>query len=128
MLESLKEGFLTTYPEFTPIFEDNSELFGIVANKIICLFKEYRNLKRCERFFTLYMLIAHYIVMGGYAKSVGILPQNGLISNSSVGDVTVGFEASPYNKQGFSAWLALTPYGREYLAWRAMQSGVLYVN
>ena len=74
------------------------------------------------------MILAHYLVMTGETKDIGILESSGIKSGSSVGNVSISFESTPYGSDGFSYWLALSPYGREYLAWLQRQSGIRYVN
>lgn len=97
--------------------------------RVTCLYPEFRDAKKCQKV-PLYALVAHYFVYQGFASSIGILSQKGLIASSSVGDVSVSYQASPYAAKGndFSYFLSLTPYGMEYLAWLQRQAGLLYVN
>lgn len=100
-----------------------------VFKRVTCLYPEFRDAKKCQKV-PLYALVAHYFVYQGFASSIGILSQKGLIASSSVGDVSVSYQASPYAAKGndFSYFLSLTPYGMEYLAWLQRQAGLLYVN
>lgn len=100
-----------------------------VFKRVTCLYPEFRDVKKCQKV-PLYALVAHYFVYQGFASSIGILSQKGLIASSSVGDVSVSYQASPYAAKGndFSYFLSLTPYGMEYLAWLQRQAGLLYVN
>lgn len=100
-----------------------------VFKRVTCLYSEFRDAKKCQKV-PLYALVAHYFVYQGFASSIGILSQKGLIASSSVGDVSVSYQASPYAAKGndFSYFLSLTPYGMEYLAWLQRQAGLLYVN
>ena len=107
-------GFLDVYPEFKPLFMKNPETianFDAIKSKVLCL-------------------VAHYFVMGGFASSIGILAQKGLVASSSVGDVSVSYQSAPYSTKGndFTYYLSLTPYGMEYLAWLQRQAGLTYVN
>lgn len=131
-LPSELKQFLAVYSEFKPAIktQDDVNNFLVVFEKVKCLYPEFKDLSQCKDKFPFYMLVAHYVVMGGLTKSIGILPQNGLIANSSVGDVSVGYQASPYSIKGdeLTYYLSLTPYGMEYLAWLARQSGLKIVN
>lgn len=100
-----------------------------VFKRVTCLYPEFRDAKKCQKV-PLYALVAHYFVYQGFASSIGILSQKGLVASSSVGDVSVSYQASPYAAKGndFSYFLSLTPYGMEYLAWLQRQAGLLYVN
>lgn len=124
--------FLAVYPEFEPAIktQDDVDKFLVVFDKVKCLYPEFKDLSKCKDKFPFYMLVAHYLVMSGLTKSIGILPQNGLIANSSVGDVSIGYQASPYSTKGdeLTYYLSLTPYGMEYLAWLARQAGLRIVN
>lgn len=125
-------GFLGVYPEFKPLFMKNPETianFEAIKSKVLCLYPEFANVKECKRF-PLYALVAHYFVMGGFASSIGILAQKGLVASSSVGDVSVSYQSAPYSTKGndFTYFLSLTPYGMEYLAWLQRQAGLTYVN
>lgn len=97
--------------------------------RVTCLYPEFRDAKKCQKV-PLYALVAHYFVYQGFASSIGILSQKGLIASSSVGDVSVSYQASPYAAKGndFNYFLSLTPYGMEYLAWLQRQAGLSYVN
>lgn len=97
--------------------------------RVTCLYPEFRDAKKCQKV-PLYALVAHYFVYQGFASSIGILSQKGLIASSSVGDVSVSYQASPYAAKGndFNYFLSLTPYGMEYLAWLQRRAGLLYVN
>lgn len=100
-----------------------------VFKRVTCLYPEFRDAKKCQKV-PLYALVAHYFVYQGFASNIGILSQKGLVASSSVGDVSVSYQASPYAAKGndFSYFLSLTPYGMEYLAWLQRQAGLLYVN
>lgn len=100
-----------------------------VFKRVTCLYPEFRDAKKCQKV-PLYALVAHYFVYQGFASSIGILSQKGLVASSSVGDVSVSYQASPYAAKGndFNYFLSLTPYGMEYLAWLQRQAGLLYVN
>lgn len=97
--------------------------------RVTCLYPEFRDAKKCQKV-PLYALVAHYFVYQGFASSIGILSQKGLVASSSVGDVSVSYQASPYAAKGndFNYFLSLTPYGMEYLAWLQRQAGLSYVN
>ncbi|ELV5447895.1 DUF4054 domain-containing protein [Campylobacter jejuni] len=128
------KDFLDNFPEFKPLFDNESSVnyFLTIINQVKCDFNEYKDLdinKKCElRHFLL--LVAHYLVLSGFSKSINILPADGVIASSSVGDVSVSYQTSPYSTKGndFTYWLSTTPYGRMYLAWLQRQAGLRIVN
>lgn len=101
----------------------------LIFKRVTCLYPEFKDAKKCQKV-PLYALVAHYFVYQGFASSIGILSQKGLVASSSVGDVSVSYQASPYAAKGndFNYFLSLTPYGMEYLAWLQRQAGLSYVN
>lgn len=131
----LKE-FLNNFKEFKPLFKSKQDIkyFYNTLNKIKCFNREFDNLndnnidKFKHNINNFFLLIAHQLTMDGFAKNIGILPSDGLIASSSVGDVSISFQANPYGKNEFSYWLSLTPYGRAYLACLARRTGILIVN
>lgn len=122
--------FLSVYPEFDLLFQTQLQVdrFEIINDKLQCVYPEFRQLLFCQNKYPYFMIFAHYLVMNGEAKSINILPSSGIKSSSSVGNVSVGFQATPYDKDNFSYWLSLSSYGREYLAWLQRQIGMVYVN
>lgn len=128
--ETLLE-FLEVYPEFKPAFDNEVQVknFESVLKRVTCLYPEFKDAKNCQKI-PLFALVAHYFVYQGFASKIGILSQKGLIASSSVGDVSVSYQSSPYATKGndFSYFLSLTPYGAEYLAWLQRQAGLVYVN
>lgn len=137
--DDLVDKFMLIYPEFKPLLNtgdpvkdaENKAYLKIVLQKISCLYPEFNELEKCKQSLPYLMLVAHYLAMSGRASNLGITGANGLVANSSVGDVSIGYEPSPYSSgdtDEFRYWLSLTPYGKEYLAWLARQSGLLYVN
>lgn len=127
--------FLAIYPEFASLFTVDSVIneemvnrFESIYNELQCIYPEFEDMLRCGNKYPFYMLCAHYFVMGGYSKSIGILPVNGIVSNSSVGDVSVSYQQNSYGQNDFTTYLSLTPYGRKYLAWLQRQAGLHYVN
>lgn len=128
--KTLLAGFVRVYPEFKPLIksEYDAEKFYVIFSEIKCLYPRFKNLKGCKEIFPFFMLVGHYAVMQGYAKDINILPnKGGIIANSSVGDVSIGYVPPPYTNE-FNYWLGMTPYGQKYLAWLATQSGLTYVN
>lgn len=129
-IKDVANKFLTIYPEFKECLNDLSN-FESVCVKVSCIYSEFSNLSTCKDLYPYLALCAHYFVMGGFSASVGIVSsQIGLIASSSVGDVSVSYQGSPYANKGddFTYFLAQTKYGQEYLAWLARQSGLGYVN
>lgn len=131
ILPELLAFFLYVYPEFKPLFKDKEsiEYFTMLSDKVISVYFSNKPLKSKADRYPLFMLIAHKLVMSGFSKSIGILSQDGAIASSSVGEVSVSFQATPYsNGDEFTYNLSLTPYGREYLEWLARQAGLRIVN
>lgn len=125
------EFFLSIYPEFKKVFtsQDDVKNFESVFNRVSCLYPEFKNKTQCQKV-PFYALVAHYFVYQGFGSKVGILAQKGLVASSSVGDVSVSYQSSPYATKGndSSYFLSLSPYGMEYLAWLQRQAGIVYVN
>lgn len=126
------KDFLNIYPEFKPLIntQDLADEWDNLINKVKCLYPEFNDLDKCEDKYPFFMLVAHYAVVRGMAKSLGITAANGLVASSSVGDVSVSYQASPYATKGDELvyFLSLTPYGMEYLAWINRKSGLRIVN
>ena len=137
--DDLVDKFMLIYPEFAPLLNtgnaekdaQNKAFIKVIFEKIRCLYPEFNELEKCKQSLPYLMLVAHYLTMSGRASDLGITGANGVIANSSVGDVSVGYQPAPYSgadTDEFRYWLSLSPYGKEYLAWLARQSGLLYVN
>ena len=137
--DDLIDKFMLIYPEFAPLLNtgdaqkdaENRAYIKVILQKISCLYPEFSELDKCKQSLPYLMLVAHYLTMSGRASDLGITGANGVIANSSVGDVSVGYQPAPYSgadTDEFRYWLSLSPYGKEYLAWLARQSGLLYVN
>ena len=125
--------------EFAPLLNtgnaekdaQNKAFIKVIFEKIRCLYPEFNELEKCKQSLPYLMLVAHYLTMSGRASDLGITGASGVMANSSVGDVSVGYQPAPYSgadTDEFRYWLSLSPYGKEYLAWLARQSGLLYVN
>ena len=137
--DDLVDKFILIYPEFAPLLNtgnaekdaQNKAFIKVIFEKIRCLYPEFSELDKCKQSLPYLMLVAHYLTMSGRASDLGITGANGVMANSSVGDVSVGYQPAPYSgadTDEFRYWLSLSPYGKEYLAWLARQSGLLYVN
>lgn len=125
-------ALLTIYPEFKAVLETQEQVdnFLAIIDQVRCLYPEFNNLKICQNKYPFLMLIAHYAVMAGLTKSIGIYAQNGLVASSSIDGVSVSYQSSPYSTKGdeLTYYLSLTPYGLQYLAWLARQAGLKIVN
>ena len=137
--DDLVDKFILIYPEFAPLLNtgnaekdaQNKAFIKVIFEKIRCLYPEFSELDKCKQSLPYLMLVAHYLTMSGRASDLGITGASGVMANSSVGDVSVGYQPAPYSgadTDEFRYWLSLSPYGKEYLAWLARQSGLLYVN
>lgn len=132
-LNSICEKFIRIYPEFKPVLEtdEQKELLFAQIEKVKCLYPEFKDLNACGCTLPFLALLAHYFVAGGFSTEIGIISsQQGVLASSSVGDVSVSYQSSPYSTSGdeFTYFLATTRYGQEYLAWLKRQSGLRYVN
>lgn len=125
-------ALLVIYPEFKAILETQEQVdnFLAIIDQVRCLYPEFNDLKKCKNKYPFLMLIAHYAVMAGLTKSIGIYAQNGLVASSSIDGVSVSYQSSPYSTKGdeLTYYLSLTPYGLQYLAWLARQAGLKIVN
>ena len=137
--DDLVDKFMLIYPEFAPLLNtgnaekdaQNKAFIKVIFEKIRCLYPEFNELEKCKQSLPYLMLVAHYLTMSGRASDLGITGASGVMANSSVGDVSVGYQPAPYSgadTDEFRYWLSLSPSGKEYLAWLARQSGLLYVN
>lgn len=132
-MSDILDKFLTIYPEFRPVCESDEQKarFDSVVAKVQCIYTEFKDLDKCCDLYPFIALTAHYFVAGGNAESIGITSSGaGLVASSSVGDVSISYQSSPYATKGddFTYFLAQTRYGQEYLAWLARQTGLNYVN
>lgn len=132
-LDEILNKFLKIYPEFKPVLETDEQkaTFYAQVEKVACLYPEFKDLSKCCQSSPFLSLTAHYFVAGGFSAEIGITSaQQGVLASSSVGDISVSYQSSPYATKGdeFTYFLATTRYGQEYLAWLARQSGLRYVN
>lgn len=132
-LNSICEKFVRIYPEFKPVLEtdEQKELLFAQIEKVKCLYPEFKDLNACGCTLPFLALLAHYFVAGGFSAEIGITSsQQGVLASSSIGDVSVSYQSSPYSTSGdeFTYFLATTRYGQEFLAWLKRQSGLRYVN
>ena len=124
------KDFLIVYPEFSPLYttQEGIDSFLSIVAKLQCIYPEFQNIETCKNKYPFFMLVAHTIVMDGKSSSIGIYPLKGLLSNSAVGNASVGYQQTPYSTDSFSYYLSLSKYGKEYLAWLQRQAGLVYVN
>lgn len=130
-LNNIVNYFIQIYPEFEPLTQTSEGLTNIetMLNKVACIYPEYSQVlnsttQNCKML-PFFMLVAHYLVMGGYAVSIGLQPSKGIVSSSNIDSVSISFQSSPYNNI-FSYFLGQTKYGQEYLAYIARQTGIRY--
>ena len=136
-MSELLQRLLKVYPEFKPLAEtqEQQEQWDIYFNKAKCLIPNFASVTddniKCELALPLFMVVAHLFVMDGLAQDIGINASSGSVASSSVGDVSISFNAGAYTltkSPNFNYWWGLTKYGAEYLAWLDTRSGLRYVN
>lgn len=135
----LLKNFLARFPEFKPLFETQESFtdFYRFVDDLKCyggmqIFKDFDevNTVKCLEY-PFFNALAHFIVMSGYANSIGLNEQSGLIASSSVGSVSVSYQQSPYTNSNFGKydyWWAQTKYGQAYLAWKQTKVEFICVN
>lgn len=115
--------FRVLYPQFADVtafptltLQANFDLAtGYVANstyscKTVAVLTQMLNL-----------MTAHLLALGAIIAAGGGTGQPGMVTGSSVGDVSVTLTPPPV-KSEWAWWLALTPYGAQLLALLQMQS------
>lgn len=131
--DKLVSFFTQVYPEFKPIALKDEQTIIRMFYKIACLYPSYKQLAKddpdikCELYYSFFMLVAHYLVINGFAQELGLNKSAGLISSSSIDGVSVSFQTAPA-KDNYQYFFNQTPYGQEYLAYLATQSGLRYIN
>lgn len=129
----LLDEFLEVYPEFTPILTTPEQIaqFDAICNKIQCVYPNFNNINQldCKYKQPFFMLVAHYLVVGGYAKSIGLKISQGNIKSVKLETIHRTFQDVRY-EDTTSYWFSLTQYGKEYSSWwdTQLRSGFLYVG
>lgn len=125
----LLDFFLSIYPEFKAL-PDKAQIISMFK-KISLLYPSYKpaeplDTERAE-LYPFAMLVAHYLVIGGYAESIGLNKSSGLVASSSIDSVSVSYQQAP-TKDSFQYFFNQTPYGQEYLAYLNTQAGLRLIN
>lgn len=122
--------FFKTFPELKPTAstKEGLEKWQNVMKKVKCIYQEYSQPENICTAYPLFALTAHYGIIEGLGKEVGIVRADGVVASSSVGDVSVSFQTQPYGNNEFTYFLGLTKYGLEFLAWLNRRSGLYYAN
>ncbi len=122
--------FFKTFPELKPTAstKEGLERWQNVMKKVKCIYQEYSQPENICTAYPLFALTAHYGIIEGLGKEVGIVRADGVVASSSVGDVSVSFQTQPYGNNEFTYFLGLTKYGLEFLAWLNRRSGLYYAN
>lgn len=120
--------FVEHYKEFAGADRD---LLVRIMVKVQCLYPQYKNAFNkgadCDLKYPLFMLMAHYLTIGGYAEGIGLGKQSGLVASSSIDSVSVSYQQAPVGNN-FQYFFSQTPYGQEYLAYINTRSGLMLVN
>lgn len=125
----LLDFFLSIYPEFNAL--TNKQVIINMFKKISLLYPSYKpteplDTERAE-IYPFAMLVAHYLVIGGYAIEIGLGKPSGLVASSSIDGVSVSYQAQ-ITKDQFQYFFSQTPYGQEYLAYLNTQAGLRLIN
>lgn len=122
--------FFKTFPELKPTAstKEGLEKWQSVMKKVKCIYQEYAQPENICSAYPLFALTAHYGIIEGLGKEVGIVRADGVVASSSVGDVSVSFQTQPYGNNEFTYFLGLTKYGLEFLAWLNRRNGLYYAN
>lgn len=130
ILKPIVAKFITTYKEFKPLTTNEDDISNIetMMDKIKCLYPNFNDIDlTCDKVYPFFMLVAHYLVINGYAVSIGLNKNNGLVASSSIDSVSISYQTAPYNNN-FDYFFGQTPYGMEYLAYLASISSVKLIN
>ena len=123
------DSFLSIYPEFSAL--TNKQNILNMFKKISLLYPSYapKNPFDTERaeIYPFFMLVSHYLVIGGYALEIGLNKPSGLVASSSIDGVSVSYQAQ-ITKDQFQYFFSQTPYGQEYLAYLNTQAGLRLIN
>lgn len=123
------DSFLSIYPEFNAL--TNKQNILNMFKKISLLYPSYaqKNPFDTERaeIYPFFMLVSHYLVIGGYALEIGLNKPSGLVASSSIDGVSVSYQAQ-ITKDQFQYFFSQTPYGQEYLAYLNTQAGLRLIN
>lgn len=125
----LLDFFLSIYPEFKAL-QDKQVILNMFK-KISLLYPSYKPTERLDteraEIYPFTMLVAHYLVIGGYALEIGLNKPSGLVASSSIDGVSVSYQAQ-ITKDQFQYFFSQTPYGQEYLAYLNTQAGLRLIN
>lgn len=124
------DKFRKTFPAFAnPLMYPNdgilaaSELAGCYIN----VASRFWKCNDCQQ--TVWFLIAAHLLMINGTTGMPGVGYSGLLTNATVGSVSVGFSASSVDKSSLVTWLGKTPYGEQLLAlWARLTAGGLYIG
>jgi hypothetical protein len=75
-----------------------------------------------------FLITAHLLMINGTTGMPGV-GYSGLLTNATVGSVSVGFSASSVEKPALISWLGKTPYGEQLVAlWSRLTGGIAYIG
>jgi len=124
------DEFREKFPQFVnPVLypTDNILLMADMVDCYIDVGNRWFRCVKCQELMT-ELLTAHLLVINGTPVS----PANGatgIISNATVGSVSVGFFNASSSKGAFMSWLGKTPYGEQLAALLARLSiGLGYIG
>lgn len=89
----------------------------------------YGDMPVAARTNALYLMTAHLLMLGVIIATGNYSGVPGVVTGSSVGDVSVTLQAPPSGTSQWRWWLNLTPYGQQLLALlQAQAAGGFYVG
>lgn len=124
------DKFRKTFPAFAnPLMypPDGIMAASELASCYISVSSNYWRCADCQQLIWV-LITAHLLQINGTSGMPGV-GYSGLLTNATVGSVSVGFSASSVDKPALVAWLGKTPYGEQLLALFArLTAGGLYIG
>lgn len=122
--------FRKAFPAFSNTLMYNDEsIFAAseLANCYIDVSSRYWRCSDCQSLMWS-LITAHLLQINGTTGMPGV-SYSGLLTNATVGSVSVGFSTSSVEKPAFMMWLAKSPYGEQLLAlFSRLAAGGLYIG
>lgn len=112
----------TAFPDLAIEMQFNMATSYVSADTYGCMSVEARTN-------ALYLMTAHLLALNVIIAAGNYSGQPGVVTQSSVGDVSVSLAQPPYGTSQWRYWLSLTPYGQQLAALLDAQSvGGFYIG